>query len=619
MLKGRLWKGILAAVLVLSMLPMVALADETANATTLDSVTYDGTKVTVKGTIKSAPAEGEGAYVAEADLTILAICSGPEPAVLDPTIGAEELQNRVVYIDQFNCQEEVAKGENGVIKKTGEFEISFMPREGATGGRFVTVFVGGTDVADPKSKVSEIAFVKNPGPKISADTWYKGSDLVLKLTKDGTNKFTNVTVLDENLKAITFTTKTDPITTITIAKEDVVVNGEAATITIPAAKLSDVTSITKITFDDGGYFDPFSFDGLITKESKPVPEIVETAVTLANANTTGTVEVTVTGEFANEWADHAAVAELAANETYTIVKTGTADAVKLSITPNDLKTVFENKNGIAKYEFTVPAGDFADAKKVSVTVTTAARAKLDAANIVVEYSDTEFYEGAPANTPEKDMKQGWGYAYPKAIDADGNYVGGILWSCEEGFGLKGELTRDAAVEKTYKVTATIGDNAYGDVTKDKELKVGKIGELGVDVTFTTNFAYDTAAKRAIVTIGDTTMVAPTDGTQVFKVSAIAPGDYTVTIARPGYITKTIEVTVDADGGAVVLKDEMPKMTAGELAGPTGELDGVINLVDLGAMAANWGASGDNIANLDGEGTVNLIDLGLMADGWGWGK
>lgn len=49
------------------------------------------------------------------------------------------------------------------------------------------------------------------------------------------------------------------------------------------------------------------------------------------------------------------------------------------------------------------------------------------------------------------------------------------------------------------------------------------------------------------------------------------------------------------------------------------LDGAVNLLDLGAMADNWGDSvsvGWAEGDFDGSGQVNLLDLGILADGWG---
>ncbi|MBQ7007262.1 MAG: hypothetical protein IJN59_05485 [Oscillospiraceae bacterium] len=579
MLKGRLWKGILAAVLVLSMLPMVALAD-TANATTLTSVTYEGGKVTVKGTIKSAPAEGEGAYVAAADLTILAVCSGEDAAALDPAIGAAQLQDRVVYINQFNCQEEVDKADGGVIKETGEFEFSFIPRQNATGGRFITVYAGGTDVATPAMKACATAIYSNPGPKISADTWYEGSDLVLKLTKDGTVKFPYVAEIYENLgvDAITFTTNAGEITLADTEVEEAWFDVDAATITIPAAKLPGVTSITNITFDDGGYFDASTFAGPINKVSKEVPAI-EAAVTLAADNATGAVEVAVTGTFANEWAE-LAVAELAANETYTIAKTGTADAVKLSITPKaaDLKTVFTN--GTATYAFEVSkVGAFAAAKSVSVAVTTAARAKLDAASVAVEYSAEKFYKEAeiPADTSAEDKKQGWGYAYAKATDAD------VELSCAD-FGTDGELPRLDAEAKEYTVTAKVADAVYGDVTKDVKLTVAKIGELGTMVTFKLNVE-NTIADSANVKVNGVDAVKNTDGAITFTALITGTEEATAVVTRAGYLKRTIKFSLNAAKDAIIVNtpaDYVAKATADGLVMTVKMVAGDIdNSLDVG--------------------------------------
>lgn len=61
---------------------------------------------------------------------------------------------------------------------------------------------------------------------------------------------------------------------------------------------------------------------------------------------------------------------------------------------------------------------------------------------------------------------------------------------------------------------------------------------------------------------------------------------------------------------------------GGIIGEKGDanLDGVVNLLDLGDMAAHWGDTGVGWAegDFDGNGIVNLVDLGFMADNWGVG-
>ena len=59
-----------------------------------------------------------------------------------------------------------------------------------------------------------------------------------------------------------------------------------------------------------------------------------------------------------------------------------------------------------------------------------------------------------------------------------------------------------------------------------------------------------------------------------------------------------------------IPDKLPPML-GDLV-----YDGVINYVDLKALAAEWlGSGADFTADLDSDGDVDLKDYAVLADGW----
>ena len=65
----------------------------------------------------------------------------------------------------------------------------------------------------------------------------------------------------------------------------------------------------------------------------------------------------------------------------------------------------------------------------------------------------------------------------------------------------------------------------------------------------------------------------------------------------------------------------PQVEGAEITGPPQlpedvNKDGVVNIIDLTLVAANFGETGTNDADVNGDGVVNIIDLTLVAAAFG---
>ncbi len=121
--KIRLFAAMVAIAMVVCMIPVTGLA---ANTVTVTSATVDATgKITVTGTIS------DGTAGVAKEVTILASKQATEITSAEALLTMTDAT--IAYIDQVTANAD------------GSFEFKFIPKKGL-GGKYVTIFVGGTDV-----------------------------------------------------------------------------------------------------------------------------------------------------------------------------------------------------------------------------------------------------------------------------------------------------------------------------------------------------------------------------------------------------------------------------------------------------------------------------------------
>lgn len=187
----------------------------------------------------------------------------------------------------------------------------------------------------------------------------------------------------------------------------------------------------------------------------------------------------------------------------------------------------------------------------------------------------------PANAADLGVTVNWSVlkdGAPSGIDATGATI---------------ELERsDAAI--TYKVIAEAVKAGYKTIAKEYVINVSALGVAGVDVDVTLNFGnYPAAAVAATVEVDG--VLATQDATDKAKFTAadLTAGTHTAVVARPGYVTKTIEFTTDENG---VITSDAEKITnvaliAGDISG-----DGNVTATDYNLLKVVFGARKANLAD-----------------------
>ena len=74
------------------------------------------------------------------------------------------------------------------------------------------------------------------------------------------------------------------------------------------------------------------------------------------------------------------------------------------------------------------------------------------------------------------------------------------------------------------------------------------------------------------------------------------------------------LTTGSSDGTVLLWELEP--TAPPQLAEDVNQDGIVNIIDLTLVAANFGATGQNVADINGDGVVNILDLTLVAAAFG---
>ncbi len=646
---NKTWKA-LALVLALCMLSTVVVVAEEPTTATLTGVTavYDETDniVTVSGTID---AKGNDVTVLAVRTAAAAGENGAGGITLEhATAGAESdtgidneawttatLQNQVVYIDQAASNAE-----------TGAFSFEFIPRTAVSGGT-ITVFVGGADVAQPQT-YSIAAPVKAPDV-IARTPWYQGTnDLVMDIRKAG-----DASAAYGDADAITaWANKINSVRIMKTASDDWASLAKDTGYSVDAANATFTLIGVAPNHTDGSLYalEITTANGDYSKEEwtagdAPLTQTPKAAGTLtlaleqgATAVVAGTdASITLGGDVAdwNESADeHVFIGE---DQVEGAAVSGTTLTV-----PTASVTTFEEGEATVVVSVKVP---YYEVKTVNVPLITPTKAATKDATVALNYEkvgdayDTEI----PQDETEEDddvLLNMYGFAVvtlPTPADESFTYAWSIVdpaGATETGsiannatsvtldrpnYVAPGSETEDTVDEYVYKLTLTVTKGDYAAATKEFTVSASRVGMKGANIEITPNFGSADIAAAATYTLtpatgGTPIVIEVAEGK--FTANAVALGTYTLTIARPGYVTMEVEVTVGSTG---LENFTMPTMIAGDLDGSD-----IVDGSDVSALGTSWGARTSDLsyqerADLNADGVVDGSDVSLLGTNWGYIK
>jgi len=642
MFKGtnKTWKALaLVLALCMSFSTMAVFADDpsgntvvitTTKASAEDAYNANGT-VTIEGTF--------GNNTCTDDVTILAVRDTAEQSldVVGGTadVGAWEpadLQRQVIYIDQEAAVD-------------GTFSFTFIPRTGVSGGT-ITVFVGGKDASPEKLSFT----AKTAGPElVAAGKWYEGQPLVLNVNSasnggayglDQDDQPGNARKWFTDVASITVTTGAGDVTVgkeVSDSSAYAVLADDGSALTIHGLGNTGVSVSAITTTSTSSDWTPASLKAAVAQEKKD-------AGTLSTDKTEYVVGDPI--DFIGSGEDTAWNAAVDANIYAKVSETAlTADAIDTEGTTtaalSDPTTVLKET-----YWATVKADYYTPSNVVSYTVKAPALVKAEAvtnANVKVAYSETpdddettttimgtenvtepltgeniDLYGAAVVALPPapEGFSYTWTITQPDGQGADlpTDLTGASITLDRPNY----DATNATAKSYTYTLTLAVKDLA-NDTWKVAEkpftLSATRVGMKGVPVTIAPEFNTQNATLNSGVAkdadfilsgAGGTFELTWDVATSTFKAEAIAPGEYTITIVRPGYLvgTATIEVlsTGEIDG-------EMPELVAGDVNG-----DGTIDISDVSATVREW--DGTTVAaDINGDGVVDISDVSTIVRNW----
>lgn len=615
---NKAWKA-LALVLALCMLSTIVYAEDPSTAsvsiTTTAANAYNETEMTA--TIAGAITPGK-------DVTIIALRDANTVTKADfqnsEVWTTTKLQDQVVYIDQVETDE-----------TTGAYEFKFIPRTGVAGGK-ITVFVGGEDVTE----IQTLSFdAKVTAPALVPQAWYEGEDtLQIKLVKqndantlygDGAAawaaKINAVTVDGADKKAATsYDAETGMLEISGFALEEASVS--SITITTTANEYTDAT-----------------WTGTAAQAKKAAGTL-----SVDDTEYVAGEEITFTASDVEGWAALSNVYAKASESTLE------ADAIDTSLALTEGKAVAALTDATNNLEETYYAAAkvqyFENSNVVSYKVVAPTKAAADDATATLAYdatidADPTTATAEAADTDTTDGTDEWKSMYGAAVvtlatPADGSGLT-YAWTVSSTDGgadatidnndtsvtldrpnyvAPADVTDATPKAYTYTLTLTVTKDGYKEATNTFTVSASRVGMKGATVTITPNFTNENIAKSATYTLtpesGQPIAISYVEGVG-FKADGVALGEYTMTIARAGYVTQTVTVTVNSDG----IDAEMPAMIAGDVAG-----DGIIDGSDVSALGTSWGArTGDasyqERADLNADGVVDGSDVSLLGTNWGY--
>ncbi len=646
---NKAWKA-LALVLALCMLSStVAFAVDTATIENL-AVSYaeSDNLVTVTGKFSDGSA-GNDVTILAVRSAVAANSDGTGGIAMDKVVGGSDatgekldgtevwststLQDQVVYIDQEASNE-----------TTGAFEFKFIPRTAVSGGT-ITVFVGGENVDTVKS-FSIPAPMKAPDVNAPA-AWYEGeTTLVMSITKAGstTEAFGNAAAVEKWGNAISKveikTTADGDYVETTNYEVNKGVDADASAeppveAVAPTFELSGFAETgaalygVKITTTNNDYS--------VEEWSDSIAQKKKDAGTLSTDKTEYVVgePITFAGTGEDEvWnATIPAKVYAKASETALTADQIGDDVAATTATLSNPATMLEET-----YWATVKADYYKPSNVVSYTVKAPALVKAEAvtnADVKVVYSGTpdddettttimgtenvttpltgeniDLYGAAVVALPPapEGFSYTWTITQPEGQEAElpTDLTGASITLDRPNY----DATNATAKSYTYTLTLAVKDLASEhDTWKVAEmpftLSATRVGMKGVPVTINPvlpglntgndltpeqvekNIAIAQKATYTLVgTGGSYSLTVQNDGT--IKAEGVTAGTYNLTVTRPGFVTKTVEFTINDDGSTT---GTFPEMIFGDnTGGENGAGDGAVEYADYMDLYYVYGQS-----------------------------
>ncbi len=608
---NTMWK-VLALALCLCMLPTVAMA-----TTNTVGITYDAEAEANAERVQLTVTHGSGE--ANKEITILAIRKADEAVyegedgdegVYDADALAEDLTGRIVYIDQETTNAE------------GKVTFDFIPAATAasTNGA-IDVYVGGAGV-EAVQMITVVRRLASPEAAIAEGTWEAGDALVIELS--------GAVAEDEAALEAWFESISCEVT----AEGEEGTFGPipelvGTTIILPWDDVRDLT-ITGITFTSNSHND-VEVDGLgeglaAALKTPGTLEVVD--VDYVSATET-TVYVTIDDE------EYAAAMDA---ETTTI-KIDEEPVVEYGLEGNELTLtmpVFDTEE--AEHVVSIEV-DCYEPAEVEVALVAPTKAVADELDIEATYTG-EFYdddEAAAANgvspydpgEADEDKKNiMWGKLAVTLPTEDAETGATFDWTVDgvpvEAEGEETEIVvdiaRDWAEDLSYEIAAVVSISDFATSSYETTITAPQLGREGVAVEVEVNFEAADAAATATVTLGEYELEL-SEGT-TFAHAAVVPGEYTLTVVRPGYVKVEATVTV-LPSGEIQLEDGSAFTTGvmifGDITSNTGEPDGRVNSRDYNALldAYNVAENYDLKFDFNGDGRVNSRDYNKLLDYYGY--
>ncbi len=636
MFKGmnKMWKGI-ALVLCLCMLPTVAFA--TGENTVAISYATPSTAESVKVAVAMSDTSG---VVAATDVTILALRRASDAAAYEGSLNVETAEaGPAIPTDAATLQKQVAYIDQKATNAEGAVSFEFVPAsfDAEYASRYIDIYVGGAGVSAIKHMVVDMP---SQSPTLSLPSeyvWYKGGDLELTISGpivEKPNKADLLAAWAANVQPIFVVTDGDDIE-IDIEVTDVAewIDTENNLLVIPSEEIAGRT-ISEIRFESGTHT---NIDNILTapisETAKRPGTATQTSVALVEGVFTATYDLADDIDDGFDWvADLGDFGAAVGDDVVDYVVAEGTLTVKFVAMPTDVET--------HEYSFAIEVEDYTAVNKtVSVTAPTKvaydALTALPAGAVYTGEFHTET-DGLPVDAlpydsteTEEKQKQIWGKQSITLEDT----IEGDLTTAWQVFkvgsdvpvvGAEGvyPLARSWEESVSYKAVATISMTGYKTMTREFAI-TGAGAQLGVDgvtVNVTVSFEEAGAAAAATVTLGGYTLEL-SEGT-TFTVGAVIPGEYTLTVARPGYVKQEIAVKVTNDGTVTLADDSafaMDAMVFGDNTGRTGDPDGSVNSRDYNALldAYNVADNYDVKFDFNADGRVNSRDYNKLLDNYGY--
>jgi len=579
----------LAFAMIACLVPTIALAN---TIELLADPSYDASTgtITVTGKITTPGA----------DVTILALGATTGSATLSDLISGKtdaQIADSISYIDQVTSD-----GADATVP--GKFEFTFKRRTGSASGAFLNISVGGADVAAPVTRSIEAA-PNGPELSIVGDKAYYGDPIELTFTDSEEWRTAIASIANGRIPSIKID-NTEVYSQATI---------EAGKITLPSIE-KDKTSITVTVTADG------------FKNS-----VVTVAV---SAKTAGTIEPQ----------DDAIIASDAD------VKFDLANAVGFADWISDIQTIKINETEINDFSITddvmsVPVSNFVlsnteESKQFTVAIAVDYYNEVSAS---VTVKAPTFAVAAPSPAPTVV----YGVASDPADDAEGDakvtipadptelYGSTVKWELKLGdgaFEVKTERGAENAItlerpEKVdgqpasapnvYTLKRTVSKGDFKAAEKIYKLEVSPLGVAGVNVDITLDSSKIPAAALALATVTVDDVAATGEGNK-FTAKTLVAGTHTAVIARPGFVTLTIEFVTDTNG---VVSADAAKIT--NVAMIAGDVDnnGVVDVDDFLSLNDIFNKESTDpefkqSCNFDGNGVIDVDDFLMLNDNFNYG-